>query len=154
MGLVVAAGRALGWAQQQLLPPGTTPPEQALASHSAAQQSPLHPRHPPEPRHMQAHNLRLVPRSLWDVHVARSAAALSVQLHPSSRCHSPWKRCSHSSRLLLLAAPSFKTYSSRVPWQIRACARRCTSRSGTPRKRCCGTAQHYPNTAFSQLLPC
>lgn len=43
------------------------------------------PLHPPEPRHMQAHDLRLVPRSLWEVQVA--IPALSIQLHSSSRRH-------------------------------------------------------------------
>lgn len=110
------------------------------------------PLHPPEPCHMQAHDLRLVPRSLWEVQMA--IPALSIQFHSSSRHHSLYKKCSHFSRLLLLAKPSFKTFSSWVPWQIRACARRCASRSVTPRKRCCGMAQHCPNAAFLQLLPC
>lgn len=120
---------------------GTGPAAAARSWHHSSQtgagftqccrQSPSHPWHPPEPHHMQAHNRRFVPRSLWEVQVA--IPALSIRLQSSSRHRSLGKRCSHFSKLLLLAKPSFKTFSSWVPWEIRACARRCTSRSGTPR---------------------
>lgn len=121
---------------------GTGPAAAARSWHHSSQtgagftqccrQSPSHPWHPPEPHHMQAHNRRFVPRSLWEVQVA--IPALSIRLQSSSRHRSLGKRCSHFSRLLLLAKPSFKTFSSWVPWETRACARCCTSRSGTPRK--------------------